>query len=86
MNTITEELNTYRSDFAALLADWNRLSTKVRRQEWNRFTEALDVGDAGWTGFALILETAWCEGFDPTGGLVQDPEVGLVPARAAAPA
>lgn len=85
-NTVIQEIAAHQADFTALLGKWNRLSTKARRREWNRYTEALDIGDAGWTRYAVLLINAWCEGFDPTGGLVQDSEVGLAPARAAAPA
>lgn len=85
MVSTVEEIAGYRAEFSALLAEWNSLEPATRRREWDRFTDALDCGDAGWTRFGLILEPAWCEGYDPTDGLSQDPEVGLVPARAAAP-
>ena len=85
MTTIAQEIATFQAEFEQGLARWNALSTRARRSEWNKYLDAIDRGGAGWTKFALVLNSPYQHGFDPTDGLAMD-DCDVVPARAEAPA
>ena len=85
MTTIAQEIATFQAEFEQGLARWNALSTKARRSEWNKYLDAIDRGGAGWTKFALVLNSPYQQGLDPIDGLAMG-DYGLVPARAEAPA
>ena len=85
MTTIAQEIATFQTEFEQGLANWNALSTKARRSEWNKYLVAIDRGGAGWTKFALVLNSPYQQGFDPTEGLAIG-DFGAVPVRAEAPA
>ena len=84
MTTIAQEIAAFQAEFEQGLAEWNTLSITLRRSEWNRYLDAVDHGRAGWTKFALVLNSPYQNGFDPTEGLEMS-ECGVVPARAEAP-
>lgn len=44
---------------------WNTLTKAQQRREWDRFTEALDTGDAGYHRFYRVLMPLWEGGERP---------------------
>ena len=85
MTTIAQEIAAFQAEFEQDLAKWNALSTKACRSDWNKYLDAIDQGGAGWTKFALVLNSPYQQGFNPTDGLAMG-KYGVVPVRAEAPA
>ena len=85
MTTIAQEIAAFQADFEQEFAHWNALSAKARRSEWRKYLDAVDRGGAGWTKFALVLNSPYQQGVDPTGALAMG-EFGVVPTMAEAPA
>lgn len=64
MNNVMEEIAGYQREFEALVALWNAQSLGDRTASWAQYTDMVDHGDEAYHPFAIILNAAWCNGWD----------------------
>ena len=51
--------HTFEAEWAGLKAEWKMLSRKAKRAAWDRFTQDVDEGAAGWNRYHPILWPAY---------------------------